>query len=106
LYVLREVPDQPGYAVIKSRRNLSSIQKITSKRQHPEVLTFKYGFELAPDRQKITGAERFWVPKAGDCAKAVKTAIVQMQESMMNRSGGEEDDEKINGKVHCTDVEI
>jgi hypothetical protein len=89
LYVLREIADEAGYASVKSRRNLSSIQRITSKRQHPEVLTFKYGIELSQDRQKITGAERFWVPKAGDCAKAVKTAIVAMQESAMNRSTDE-----------------
>lgn len=98
MYVLRELADQPGYAIIKSRRNLTSIQKITSKRQHPEVLTFKYGIELDPDRHKFTGAERFWVPKAGDCAKAVKTAIVQLQESTMTRSFND-DGEKGNGKV-------
>uniref|UniRef100_A0A915ID69 Rab-GAP TBC domain-containing protein n=1 Tax=Romanomermis culicivorax TaxID=13658 RepID=A0A915ID69_ROMCU len=70
--------EEKGYAYVKSRRQLSSILKITSKRQYPELLTFKYGFELAPGEEKVTATERFFIPKAGDCAKAIKMSIVSL----------------------------
>lgn len=79
LFVLRNCgANAPGMAHIKSRRQLSSVLKITSKRQCPELLTFKYGFELTPGQEKVTASERFFVPKAGDCAKSVKMCIVDL----------------------------
>lgn len=42
LYVLREMPHKRGMAWIQGRRALGSIVKITSKKKHPEVITFKY----------------------------------------------------------------
>lgn len=83
MYVLRNCDNynvDKGYAYVKSRRQLTSILKITSKRNYPELLTFKYGFELTPDKEKITGIEKFFVPKAGDCAKSVKLAIVNLMQ--------------------------
>lgn len=84
LYVLRTCDNYDvdrGYAYVKSRRPLTSILKITSKRNYPELLTFKYGFELTPDKEKITGMEKFFIPKAGECAKSVKLAIVNLIQS-------------------------
>ena len=43
LYALREIEDRPGFARISVNRSLSSIMKITSKKRHPEFITFKYG---------------------------------------------------------------
>jgi len=69
---------EAGWAHVKSRRQLSSVLRITSRRQHPELLTFRYGFELAPGQERVTASERFFVHKAGDCAKAVKLCIVDL----------------------------
>ena len=43
IYVLRNIPGQKGFAHIVVRRPLSAIVKITSKKKHPELITFKYG---------------------------------------------------------------
>ena len=43
IYVLRDIPGRKGFAHIVVRRLLSAIVKITSKKKHPELITFKYG---------------------------------------------------------------
>nr|CAG4643848.1 EOG090X03TX [Lepidurus arcticus] len=47
LYALRELPESSstnkGTARITVRRGLTSIVKITSKKRHPELISFKYG---------------------------------------------------------------
>lgn len=41
--MLRDIPGRKGFAHIVVRRLLSAIVKITSKKKHPELITFKYG---------------------------------------------------------------
>uniref|UniRef100_A0A8C0H0V6 TBC1 domain family member 23 n=1 Tax=Chelonoidis abingdonii TaxID=106734 RepID=A0A8C0H0V6_CHEAB len=43
MYCLREIPSRRGLAYIQSRQALNSVVKITSKKKHPELITFKYG---------------------------------------------------------------
>jgi hypothetical protein len=51
---------------------------MTSKKRLPELLTIRYGYELASGEHKTTAVQRFLIPKAGDAAKAIKTAIYAM----------------------------
>lgn len=78
LHVLREVPNKPGYVTTEARHPLSSVVRVTSKKKVPELLTFKFGYEIGGET-KVTGAHRFLVPMAGECAKAVKTAIFTLR---------------------------
>ncbi|KAI7807418.1 TBC1 domain family [Triplophysa rosa] len=43
IYCLREVESRKGFAYIQSRQALNSVVKITSKKKHPELITFKFG---------------------------------------------------------------
>lgn len=43
MYCLREIASRKGFAYIQSRQPLSSVVKITSKKKHPELITFKFG---------------------------------------------------------------
>lgn len=78
MHVLREIESKPGFVVTEARHALSSILRVTSKKKVPELLTFKFGYEIS-GVSKITAVHRFLVPKAGECAKAVKTAIFALR---------------------------
>lgn len=43
LIVLREVQAKQGYVEMIVNRNLSTIGRITTKKKHPEFITFQYG---------------------------------------------------------------
>ncbi|XP_070548219.1 TBC1 domain family member 23-like [Ptychodera flava] len=81
LYILRETPTKPGFALIQGRRPLNTIVKITSKKRHPEFITFKYGTS-SDDGIKIDSVDRFIIPKAGDCTKAIKLQIVKVLDAL------------------------
>lgn len=70
LVVLREQDDRKGQAQIIVRRPLSRIVKITAKKRHRDLITFKYG---VPDGDSIfiTDMDRFLIPNAN-----VATALV------------------------------
>ncbi|KAH7699069.1 Protein TBC-1 [Aphelenchoides avenae] len=75
---------ESGFVKTAFRHQLSSIMRVTSKRRIPEFLTFKFGYELPTGEAHITKVHCFVLPKAGDCAKAVKTAIVQLKPTLMD----------------------
>ncbi|GMR61732.1 hypothetical protein PMAYCL1PPCAC_31927, partial [Pristionchus mayeri] len=75
MHILRDCMDQPGYATTTARLLLSTVFNVTCRKKIPEVLTFKFGYETEIGEPTITSIHRFYIPKAGECAKAVKTAI-------------------------------
>jgi len=80
LYVLREMPVKKGFAVIQSRRPLSSIVKITSRKKIPELITFKFtNPQLASTKaEEELISERFLIPQAGEATKAIKLQIIDV----------------------------
>ncbi|WKY15899.1 hypothetical protein Q1695_000964 [Nippostrongylus brasiliensis] len=78
LHVLRDVESKPGYVTTEARHALSSILRVTSKKKVPELLTFRFGYEIN-GVSRVTAVHKFLVPKAGECAKAVKTAIFALR---------------------------
>ena len=89
LHVLHECPNEKGMAFVHLRRPLANVHKMTSKKRLPELLTIKYGYELTPGQHKVTGVDKFLVPKAGDCAKALKAAIFALHEPPTGTAGHE-----------------
>lgn len=81
LFILREIvdKDRPGWAHIQSRPHLSSIVKITSKRKHPDLITFKYGTSEGDDFN-ITGSQRFLIPNSKQVMKKIKERIMKVIE--------------------------
>lgn len=81
LYVLRVIKDQKGMAWIQSRKMLGSILKITSKKRHPEFITFKYGSNNPEAGIAITAIDRFIIAKAGEATKFIKQQIMKVLEA-------------------------
>ncbi|XP_050506713.1 TBC1 domain family member 23 [Diabrotica virgifera virgifera] len=75
LIVLREIPNIKGAAEVIVKRPLSAIVKITARKRHPELITFKYG---VPDGEnlKISDMDRFLIPNADKATKVVSDQIL------------------------------
>lgn len=74
LVVLRDL-DRKGTAQIIVRRPLPSIVKITAKKRHRDLITFKYG---VPDGNEvlITDMDRFLIPNATEATRLVSKQIM------------------------------
>ncbi|XP_068126790.1 TBC1 domain family member 23 isoform X2 [Hyperolius riggenbachi] len=81
MYCLREIQSKKGFAYIQSRQALSSVVKITSKKKHPELITFKYGNSSASGVE-ILAVERYLIPNAGDATKAIKQQIIKVLDAL------------------------
>ena len=81
-YVLREIPQREGMAWVQARRALGSIVKITSKKRHPELITFKYGCNDEQTGLTITDFDRFFIPKAGEATKVIKHQIMKVLDAL------------------------
>ncbi|GAB0089427.1 TBC1 domain family member 23 [Sergentomyia squamirostris] len=81
LVVLRDLGK--GQCQVIVRRHLSSIVKITAKRRHRDLITFKYG---VPDGENllITDMDKFLIPNASNATEIVSRHIVQQLENSKN----------------------
>ncbi|XP_034242667.1 TBC1 domain family member 23 isoform X1 [Thrips palmi] len=75
MYVLRLVPGRKGHAQVVARRSLSSVVKITSRRKHPNMITFKYGVSQDDDLV-ISDMDRLLIPNSTEAMKTVTKQIV------------------------------
>ncbi|XP_016352769.1 TBC1 domain family member 23 isoform X2 [Sinocyclocheilus anshuiensis] len=81
MYCLREIAARKGFAYIQSRQPLNSVVKITSKKKHPELITFKFGNNNAAGVE-ILSVERYLIPNAGDATKVIKQQIMKVLDAM------------------------
>uniref|UniRef100_A0A1I7ZB02 TBC1 domain family member 23 n=1 Tax=Steinernema glaseri TaxID=37863 RepID=A0A1I7ZB02_9BILA len=79
MHILHALVDSPEYVVTKARLPLSTVMQVTSKKKVPEFLTFKFGYELPTGEIHISAVHRFLLSKSGECAKAVKSAIIALR---------------------------
>uniref|UniRef100_A0A0K8TQN7 TBC1 domain family member 23 n=1 Tax=Tabanus bromius TaxID=304241 RepID=A0A0K8TQN7_TABBR len=79
LIVLRELAKK-GTAQVIVRRPLSNIVKITAKKRHRDLITFKYGISDG-DSLVITDMDRFLIPNASAATVIVSKLIVQQLEN-------------------------
>lgn len=82
MYCLREIASRRGFAYIQSRQALNSVVKITSKKKHPELITFKFGSNSSAGGE-ITAVERWCrsaykalLPTSLACSRNGPTAFV------------------------------
>uniref|UniRef100_A0A0N5AI33 TBC1 domain family member 23 n=1 Tax=Syphacia muris TaxID=451379 RepID=A0A0N5AI33_9BILA len=75
--------DEKGKVFARSRHAYGTVLRVTSKKKIPEMLTFKFGY-ISGDECKVTAVQRFVLPKAGDCAKAIKMNIVNLNPGIIN----------------------
>uniref|UniRef100_A0A3Q2PD79 TBC1 domain family member 23 n=1 Tax=Fundulus heteroclitus TaxID=8078 RepID=A0A3Q2PD79_FUNHE len=81
MYCLREIASRKGFAYIQSRQALSSVVKITSKKKHPELITFKFGTNNSAGVE-ISAVERYLIPNAGDATKVIKQQIMKVLDAL------------------------
>ncbi|KAM6962817.1 TBC1 domain family member 23 isoform 2-T2 [Aplochiton taeniatus] len=81
MYCLREIASRKGFAYIQSRQALNSVVKITSKKKHPELITFKFGTNNAAGVE-ISAVERYLIPNAGDATKVIKQQIMKVLDAL------------------------
>ncbi|XP_077391613.1 TBC1 domain family member 23 isoform X2 [Festucalex cinctus] len=82
MYCLREIAARKGFAYIQSRQALSSVVKITSKKKHPELITFKFGSNNSTTGVEISAVERYLIPNAGDATKVIKQQIMKVLDAL------------------------
>lgn len=77
LIVLRDLDKKKGTATIIVHRPLSNIVKITAKKRHRDLITFKYGIP-GDDHMVITDMDRFLIPNASEATALVSKQIVSL----------------------------
>jgi len=92
LYILRKLPEHKTMANLVSRRLLETITKITSKKNFPEIITFRYGKPSDQDDEPVVtttknkiktkpklpiDCDKVYLPDAGDATKNVKILIMK-----------------------------
>jgi hypothetical protein len=74
LVVLRELSDRAGWGRVKHRHRLSSILKITSKKKHPDIITFRFGSGTGAEAV-VSQQLRFQVPNTHKFTAAIKAQL-------------------------------
>ncbi|KAF7993865.1 hypothetical protein HCN44_011134 [Aphidius gifuensis] len=77
LIVLRDIPGRKGAAHVIVKRPLSSIVKITSRKRHPDLITFKYGTTQHNETLVISDMDRFLIPNASEATKLISQQILE-----------------------------
>ncbi|CAL4067063.1 unnamed protein product, partial [Meganyctiphanes norvegica] len=77
LFIIREREGSKDEGAVTARRTLASIVKITSKKKHPDLITFKYGTTTPEGEVSITDMDRFLIPKASEATKLIKQQIMK-----------------------------
>ncbi|KAK0079921.1 hypothetical protein PV325_000631 [Microctonus aethiopoides] len=80
LIVLREIPGRKGAAHVMVKRPLSSIVRITSRKRHPDLITFKYGTTQS-DTAIISDMDKFLIPNGSEATKLISQQIVKQLEN-------------------------
>ncbi|UJR13830.1 hypothetical protein I4U23_000841 [Adineta vaga] len=95
LYILRKLPEHKTMANLVSRRPLETITKITSKKNFPEIITFRYASTQEEEEKeqqqqqnvKSKGktkpkipidCDKVYLPDAGDATKNIKLLIMKV----------------------------
>lgn len=80
LLIIKEIvdKDRPGWGHVQGRPHLSSVVKITSKRKHPDLITFRYGTSNSDGEQEITSSQRFLIPNSKAVTKIIKERIMKL----------------------------
>ena len=76
LIVLREITERKGAAHVIVKRPLTSIVKITSRKRHSDLITFKYGTTQYNDTV-ISDMDKFLIPNAAEATKLITHQILK-----------------------------
>lgn len=74
LVVVREFSGKRGQVI--ARRSLNSIVKISARKRHRDLITFKYG-NAGEENVVITDMDRFVIPNANEATTVISNHILQ-----------------------------
>ena len=74
LIILRELSDRAGWGRVKHRHILSTILKITAKKKHPDIITFKFGTGSGAEAV-VTHQLRFRIPNTHKFTSAIRSQL-------------------------------
>lgn len=78
LFILKESKNRKDYGTISVQRPLEMIVQITSKRRHPEIITFKYG-HAGPDNESVLIAkDSIFLQNPFDVTRMIKQQVVKL----------------------------
>lgn len=75
MIVLRDLDDTKGRAQVIVSRPLSNIVKITAKKRHRDLITFKYGIPSG-DTLLISDMDKFLIPNASEATTVISKQII------------------------------
>lgn len=81
MLILREAPDRAGWGRVKHCENLTSILKITAKKHHPDVITFKFGYTDDSGAPVLTHQLRVRLPNTRKATEAIKETVSRANSS-------------------------
>lgn len=81
LIVLREIQERKGAAHVIVKRPLTSIVKITSRKRHADLITFKYGTTQYDDTV-ISDMDKFLIPNASEATKLITQQIMKQLKTL------------------------
>lgn len=76
--ILRELSDRAGWGRVKYKHTLASILKITAKKKHPDIITFKFGTGSGGEAV-VSHQLRFRVPNTHKFTSAIKSQLQAQQ---------------------------
>uniref|UniRef100_A0A0M3HQ05 TBC1 domain family member 23 n=1 Tax=Ascaris lumbricoides TaxID=6252 RepID=A0A0M3HQ05_ASCLU len=82
IHVLHQA-EKEGEVITHARHAYGSVLRVSSKKKLPEMITFKFGYTTDDGECKETCMQRFILPRAGDCVKAIKMSIVNLQPGLL-----------------------
>jgi len=78
LYVIKESRSKTGYGTILVKRPLEMIVQITSKRKHPEIITFKYGHAGHDNDSIFIAKDSIYLQNPFDVTRLIKQQVVKL----------------------------
>ena len=77
LYIIKESKNKKDFGDISVKRPLEMIVQITSKRKHPEIITFKYG-HAGQDSESIIARDSIYLQNPFDVTRLIKQQVVKI----------------------------
>jgi hypothetical protein len=84
MHVFHEVPEDKSFIKTSARHSLGTVMRVSSKKQHPEYLTFQFGYELPTGEAHINRIQKFVVSKSGELATACKNNIFALRPNLFD----------------------
>lgn len=81
LYIIKELPNKKDHGTVSVQRPLEMIVQITSKRKHPEIITFKYGQSGQDNESVFIAKDSIYLPNPFDVTRLIKQQVVKILDS-------------------------